>query len=149
MHALGFIGGVSGGEMLLVFGIALLLFGAKRLPGLARQLGRSVEQFRRAAQQVREEFINADHDLERAAEAKSAPPPASTTEPYDPARADVGPEPGDDTSAPVSEGMTDSGAPEAGRLVIPETVDETPSAAGSEPEAAPSREGEHRGGEGI
>jgi TatA/E family protein of Tat protein translocase len=145
MHALGFIGGVSGGEMLLVFGIALLLFGAKRLPGLARQLGRSVEQFRRAAQQVREEFINADHDLERAAEAKSAPPPP----PFDPARADVGPEPGDDPAAPPPEGVTDAGAPEAGRLVIPETVDAAPPPAGAEPEAAPSREGEHRGGEGI
>lgn len=124
MNTLGFIGGVSGGEMLLVFAIALLMFGAKRLPGLARQLGRSVEQFRRAAQQVREEFINADHDLERAAEAKSAPPPAP--EPYDPARAEVVP------------------APEDGLTLASESGTAT-----EEPEAAPSREGEHRGGEGI
>ncbi|MBP7274899.1 MAG: twin-arginine translocase TatA/TatE family subunit [Kiritimatiellae bacterium] len=60
---LAFIGSVGGGEMLLIFAVALLLFGARRLPGLARQLGRAVEQFRRAAQEVREEFLSADREL--------------------------------------------------------------------------------------
>jgi TatA/E family protein of Tat protein translocase len=144
MNTLGFIGGVSGGEMLLVFAIALLLFGAKRLPGLARQLGRSVEQFRRAAQQVREEFINADRDLERAAEAKTPPPPAAAPEPYDPARAEVGPAP-DDGLTLASDSGAETEEPEAAVTGEP-PAPEAPAAA---PEAAPSREGEHRGGEGI
>lgn len=143
MNTFGFIGGVSGGEMLLVFAIALLLFGAKRLPGLARQLGRSVEQFRRAAQQVREEFINADRDLERAAEAKT-PPPAPAPEPYDPARAEVGPAP-DDGLTLAAESGTATEEPDAA-ITGESPVPEAPVAA---PEAAPSREGEHRGGEGI
>lgn len=34
------------GEMLLVFGIVMLLFGAKKLPGLARGLGESIRNFK-------------------------------------------------------------------------------------------------------
>lgn len=33
-------------ELLLILAIVLLLFGAARLPGLARSLGRSVKEFR-------------------------------------------------------------------------------------------------------
>ena len=35
-------------ELLIVFGIVLLLFGAKRLPDLARSLGHSIKEFQRA-----------------------------------------------------------------------------------------------------
>ena len=34
------------GEMLLVFGIIMLLFGAKKLPGLARGLGAGIRNFK-------------------------------------------------------------------------------------------------------
>lgn len=58
-----FIESIGGGELLVIFIVALLLFGAQRLPGLARQLGRGVEHLRRSAQQVREEFMVADHEI--------------------------------------------------------------------------------------
>ena len=34
------------GEMVLVFGVLMLLFGAKKLPGLARGLGEGIRNFK-------------------------------------------------------------------------------------------------------
>jgi sec-independent protein translocase protein TatA len=34
-------------ELLIILGIVLLLFGAKKLPGLSRSLGRSLSEFKR------------------------------------------------------------------------------------------------------
>ena len=34
------------GEMVLVFGVIMLLFGAKKLPGLARGLGEGIRNFK-------------------------------------------------------------------------------------------------------
>lgn len=41
-----FSGSLGIGELLLVFGIVLLIFGPKRLPGLGRQLGRGLREFK-------------------------------------------------------------------------------------------------------
>jgi sec-independent protein translocase protein TatA len=41
-----FNGGVGPLELLLVLGIVLLIFGPKRLPGLGRQLGRGMREFK-------------------------------------------------------------------------------------------------------
>jgi len=49
----------GGPEMIFIFLIVLLLFGAKRLPDLARGLAKSVGEFRKA----KTEF---DHELDKA-----------------------------------------------------------------------------------
>lgn len=41
-------------ELLLIFFVALLLFGPKKLPELARGLGRAVREFRSALREVEE-----------------------------------------------------------------------------------------------
>lgn len=51
------------GEVLVVLVVALLLFGTKRLPGIARNLGRALEEFRRAARDVSQEVMQAADDL--------------------------------------------------------------------------------------
>lgn len=51
-----FLGTPGGGELLVIFAVALMLFGAKRLPELARSLGRFVEAVRRAVHEVSEEI---------------------------------------------------------------------------------------------
>ncbi|HIE11135.1 MAG TPA: twin-arginine translocase TatA/TatE family subunit [Kiritimatiellae bacterium] len=49
----GIVGGsVGGGELLLVLVFVLLLFGAERLPGFARWLGRVSVELRKAAREI-------------------------------------------------------------------------------------------------
>lgn len=54
--------GIGGTEVVLILLVALLLFGANNLPKIARNLGKSVEEFRRAAREVSREVMNADSD---------------------------------------------------------------------------------------
>jgi sec-independent protein translocase protein TatA len=42
-------------ELLLVVGIILLLFGAPRIPGLARSLGQSITEFKRGMKGIDDE----------------------------------------------------------------------------------------------
>jgi sec-independent protein translocase protein TatA len=46
-------------ELLIIFIIILLLFGAKKLPELARGLGKGINEFKRAQQGLEEEIKNA------------------------------------------------------------------------------------------
>jgi len=50
--------GLGGHEMLFIFLAVLLLFGAKKLPQLARGIGKSMGEFKKA----REEF---EHEIQR------------------------------------------------------------------------------------
>jgi len=43
-------------EMMLVMVVVLLLFGSKRLPDLARGIGKSMREFRKAAEDVKREI---------------------------------------------------------------------------------------------
>ena len=45
---LGFLGGMGTGEIVLLLLIILLLFGAKRIPGLARGIGKGIKEFKDA-----------------------------------------------------------------------------------------------------
>ena len=48
IQSLAFIGNFGGGEIILIFLIVLLLFGAKKVPELFRSLGKGVNEFRKA-----------------------------------------------------------------------------------------------------
>ncbi len=43
---------IGAGEILLILAVVLLLFGAQRLPSIARSLGRALEEFRRSAREL-------------------------------------------------------------------------------------------------
>ena len=45
---LGFLGGIGTGEVVLLIVIILLLFGAKRIPDLARGIGKGIKEFKDA-----------------------------------------------------------------------------------------------------
>lgn len=47
------------GELVVIFLIILLLFGAKRLPEIARALGRSLKEFKKATKDVKGAFDEA------------------------------------------------------------------------------------------
>ncbi|MBO8131572.1 MAG: twin-arginine translocase TatA/TatE family subunit [Candidatus Marinimicrobia bacterium] len=49
-------GNLGFGEILLILLVLLLLFGAKRLPELARGLGKSLKEFKKATKEIEEEI---------------------------------------------------------------------------------------------
>ena len=51
-----FGGGIGAQELLLIFLIVLLLFGARRLPEVGKSLGQGIRQFRSATKGIRDEI---------------------------------------------------------------------------------------------
>lgn len=52
--------GFSGGEILIVLVAVLILFGSKNVPHIARTIGKSMEEFRKATRGVTDEIMRAD-----------------------------------------------------------------------------------------
>jgi len=50
------LGGLGAQELLLILLIILLLFGARKIPGIARGLGRSVSEFKKGAKELEDEI---------------------------------------------------------------------------------------------
>ncbi len=50
---------MGGFEIVLILGVILLLFGAKKLPELAKGLGHGIREFKKATNDVTEEFQKA------------------------------------------------------------------------------------------
>jgi sec-independent protein translocase protein TatA len=46
---LGFLGGMGGSEIFLIILVLLLFFGAKRIPELAKGLGKGIKEFKDAS----------------------------------------------------------------------------------------------------
>ena len=61
--------GVGPEELVLILIIALIVLGPERMPKVARDLGRVVGDLRRTSDELREEFLNADKLLDKAADA--------------------------------------------------------------------------------
>jgi sec-independent protein translocase protein TatA len=65
-------------ELVIIFLVALIIFGPRKLPELGRSLGRSLSEFKRASNELKstlEEEIRIEEQKEAA---KAAPAPAST-----------------------------------------------------------------------
>jgi len=54
--------GLGAQELLLILVIILVLFGAKRIPEMARGLGRSVSEFKKGVKEVDQELRDAVRD---------------------------------------------------------------------------------------
>ena len=50
------------GELIVILVIVLLLFGASKLPEIARALGRSINEFKKASKEVRDEIEDISKD---------------------------------------------------------------------------------------
>ena len=51
-------------ELRLIAGIALLLFGGKKLPEMMRGMGRGISEFKKGAKEVSEPFEEAKKDID-------------------------------------------------------------------------------------
>jgi sec-independent protein translocase protein TatA len=60
---LAFIGSLGGQEIVVIFLIVLLLFGAKKLPELARGIGKSMGEFKKAREDFEKEITRAETDV--------------------------------------------------------------------------------------
>ena len=69
MNTVAFLQDINGPEILLIFLIVLLLFGAKRLPGLFKSFGKSIREFKKATTEIEEDIRTAmDEEPEKAAD---------------------------------------------------------------------------------
>lgn len=62
-NSLAFIGGLGGPEIAVIFVVVLLLFGAKKIPELARGLGKSMGEFKRARDEFEDEIKMAEMEV--------------------------------------------------------------------------------------
>ncbi len=51
-------------ELMLIAGIALLLFGGKKLPEMMRGMGRGISEFKKGAKEISEPFEEAKKDID-------------------------------------------------------------------------------------
>lgn len=55
---------LGGQEGIMIFVLILLLFGAKKLPELARSMGKSLGEFKKARQDFESEIARAQEDID-------------------------------------------------------------------------------------
>lgn len=61
--------GIGTQELLIIFLIVLLLFGAKRIPEIARSMGKGIRDFKQATREI-EEDINVNEDTNTSSKSK-------------------------------------------------------------------------------
>lgn len=69
------IGGFGMGELIVIFLVVLLLFGAKRLPEIGSSLGKGIREFKGSIREIENEIKTPDTHR------STPPPPPSETEP--------------------------------------------------------------------
>lgn len=81
---LAFIGSLGAPEMVMIFVVVLLLFGAKKLPELARGVGKSMGEFKKAREEFEHEITRSAEEVNRDERPKEASPkPAAGKESHE------------------------------------------------------------------
>jgi TatA/E family protein of Tat protein translocase len=83
-------------EILVIFIVALLVFGPNKLPELARQVGKGLAEFRKVQHHLRGELDDAIHSVMDDDKPKVAPPSAAVVVDPPPPALDGGPAPVDE-----------------------------------------------------
>lgn len=68
-------------EMIFIFLLALIIFGPKKLPEIGRQLGKAMNEFKRASNEFRSQLEEEIRQIDVAEQAKKLAAPAAATEP--------------------------------------------------------------------
>ena len=140
-------------ELVLIFGVGLMILGPERMPRVAAQIGRWIGRARRTASQLRRQLqreLELDEYMNR-----RPPPPKPPARPKEPEAKDKASADEDSTDAPPTEpedppteqssangssGEQDDGADtsqEENRIASPDQVSESQGAAGKEPAKSP------------
>lgn len=123
-------GTLGGPELFLIFVVALIIFGPRKLPEIGKSLGRMMAEFRKASNEFRS-TIESEVEAERIRDAMRIEAPrldAPTTAPP----GSTGPATPTATAEGGSEAATDESVPAAATPPA-ETVERQPSAASGEP----------------
>ena len=64
--------GIGMPELILILGLALIVLGPKKLPELARALGKGLAEFRRATDELKDEFRNMEREVEESSQTTTA-----------------------------------------------------------------------------
>lgn len=65
-------GNLGAGEIILIVLVVLLLFGAKKIPELARGIGKGMSEFKKGLKDVESEIKSADTDIKKVDEKKDS-----------------------------------------------------------------------------
>lgn len=100
MNTLAFIGNLAGPDLIIILLIILVLFGAKRLPELARGMGQAMKEFQKAKEDFTDEMhrsgaapdeVKVRPAATTVARIENPPPAVEAAPPAAPARASVSP----------------------------------------------------------
>ena len=83
-HSVQFMFGIGMPELLLILGLALIVLGPKKLPELAKALGKGLAEFRRATDDLKQEFRQMERDVEESTADKPPDHGASPANPVSP-----------------------------------------------------------------
>jgi sec-independent protein translocase protein TatA len=78
------MGSIGMPELVIIFVIALIIFGPRKLPELGKSLGRSINEFKRASNELKstlEDEIRVEEQKTAAAPRTTTPAPAPTPTP--------------------------------------------------------------------
>ena len=81
--------GLKGQELLIILLIVVLIFGARKLPDLARSLGASAKEFRKGVEQGTDSEAEAQAADAQPAEAQTTETPSTDPQPPDPKPTDT------------------------------------------------------------
>lgn len=71
------LGGIGAQEIMLIFLVVLLLFGAKRIPEIGSALGKGIREFKSSVREIEGEFKNPPKEREQLPPRAAPAPPTS------------------------------------------------------------------------
>jgi sec-independent protein translocase protein TatA len=72
--------GIGLPEMIVIFVVALLIFGPKKLPEIGRSLGKTIKGFQEASREFQEEFKKEAQEIEETVSMNAKLEPSSETQ---------------------------------------------------------------------